>query len=91
MGEWICVKDRLPEIGQWVLVFDAADERGYMSVWTREEDEDGDCWSDGQGWWQPLAEVTHWMPLPEPPAEVATDTSVGSKRSWLEKRFNEVN
>ncbi|MFV7587816.1 DUF551 domain-containing protein [Enterobacter quasiroggenkampii] len=34
------------------------------------------CWSEGQGWLGddisiPECDVTHWMPLPEPPQEVS--------------------
>ena len=57
--EWISVKDRLPEKEQDVLVAD----NGFIAVWTFY----GDYWEDSHGWWQEFDEVTHWMPLPEPP------------------------
>ena len=57
--EWISVKDRLPEMEQDVLVAD----NGFIAVWTFY----GDYWEDSHGWWQEFDEVTHWMPLPEPP------------------------
>lgn len=58
---WINVKDELPAIGEPVLVFDDASDMmfGFMS-------------SDGY-WLETGSElhcnVTHWMPLPEPPKE----------------------
>lgn len=74
-GEWIPVSERLPEEFRTVLVVKSGE------VWAAEvrfpfEDcgmdepwwmvfkdlRDGD-WAGGVG----LAEVTHWMPLPEPP------------------------
>ena len=58
---WISVKDELPAIGEPVLIFDDASDMmfGFMS-------------SDGY-WLETGSElpcnVTHWMPLPEPPKE----------------------
>ena len=57
--KWISVKDRLPENEQNVLVAD----NGFIAVWTFY----GDYWEDSHGWWQEFDEVTHWMPLPQPP------------------------
>lgn len=70
MSEWISVKDRLPEYGKDVLVCDC-NSRNYISVWSLEKDTDGgtNYWEDCRGWWQSFDEVTHWMPLPEPPKE----------------------
>ena len=60
MAEWISVKDRLPERNQRVFVYrpemDGADT-GPMSV---------------QWGWScacKRTDITHWMPLPEPPEE----------------------
>ena len=63
MNEWISVEDRLPKIGTPVIV-------------------QGGCgYYDGENWRTYLAiksngayaviqwKVTHWMPLPAPPAE----------------------
>lgn len=68
---WISVKERLPEHSEIVLVCDARiAETPYVGIWTLEEDVEGaDCWNDEGGWWRALSEVTHWMPLPEPPKE----------------------
>jgi hypothetical protein len=68
--EWISVEERLPEHDKLVLVCDANEGvHGYVGIWSFEIDKDdgSDCWYDSGGWWHPLEEVTHWMPLPEPP------------------------
>lgn len=64
--KWISVEDRLPEIDRFVIgcVADMYSLKG--SVWVslvcycKFLDE----WEDVHGY---KAEVTHWMPLPEPP------------------------
>jgi len=60
MSEWISVKDRLPKEKQRVLVYhpDMQDaDTGPISVqWG---------WICHKKW----NDVTHWMPLPEPPKE----------------------
>ena len=65
--EWISVKDKMPRINEVVLVYDKFIEDvsigyiseflGYRVVWIIDY---GQSVSD---------EVTHWMPLPEPPKE----------------------
>ena len=60
MSEWISVKDRLPDTCVCVLVhYDdgnmLVDEIGSDGEWI---DEDFNC-----------GNITHWMPLPEPPEE----------------------
>lgn len=64
MSEWISVKDKLPEEGQWILTF-----RRFISIkkWEHGMFYDGDthCYcpigvEDG---------ITHWMPLPKAPGE----------------------
>lgn len=73
--EWISVEDRLPEDDTNVLVlFNGEIKIGFMT-WehpTYEETWESykywdESYHDGQGWehW----EITHWMPLPEPPKE----------------------
>lgn len=66
--EWISVKDRLPERDQKVLVYDAGDETE-IHVYHLREDLDGLYWDDESGWAVDFENVTHWMPLPEPPKE----------------------
>lgn len=58
---WISCSERMPDDGQWCVV---NTEYGYYVQ----------CWSEGQGWLGddisiPECDVTHWMPLPEPPKE----------------------
>lgn len=68
---WISVQERLPEEGQIVLVYNAdgvrrASGREYSGAvwgWREESDSCGCCDSFNAG------SVTHWMPLPAPPAE----------------------
>ena len=63
--EWISVKDRLPEIHEDVLIW----FRGTVCF--------GDRTSDGH--WRPEGgngnfddDITHWMPLPDPPKPAGT-------------------
>jgi hypothetical protein len=77
MSEWISVKERLPPAYLFVLVFceTGTDEPSSFSLarW------DNDHWTiigDGESVWDDLHwginsdnEITHWMPLPEPPTE----------------------
>ena len=65
MAEWIPVTERLPQIGRNVLIFSI---KGYCA----------EGYFNGSGWsqyrwcaWINPQEVTHWMPLPEPPEEGA--------------------
>jgi Protein of unknown function (DUF551) len=59
---WISVEDRLPELGESVLIWDGQCRRvgfylktgEYYYYWESTDDE------------YPL-DITHWMPLPEPP------------------------
>lgn len=69
--QWIPVTERLPEYNARVLAIDVYNGNGDedIGIWTREQypdDPDG-CWIDERGWWHAIDEVTHWMPLPEPP------------------------
>lgn len=61
MGEWISVKERLPEAFECVIV--CRPKRGTMIV-------EAGC-LDVNDWWKVYGTrtkaVTHWMPLPEPP------------------------
>ena len=66
--EWVSVKDRMPNKGENVLVFATAKySKGWEFAIDRlEEGEKEPIWLYTHGWF----EVTHWMPLPEPPQEV---------------------
>ena len=59
MSEWISVKERLPETGEWMLAWCG----NGCSVAAHP-------FLDGRGWFDtnllPIF-VTHWMPLPTPP------------------------
>lgn len=61
-GEWISVEERLPESLQRVLVIDTKGDMFtsvYISFATGKN-----AWSTQNSY---LGDVTHWMPLPEPP------------------------
>lgn len=63
--EWISVKDRLPEEKVNCIVYYQhayCDNDGYWAI--------GFCFYDGEKFRIDLLyNVTHWMPLPEPPKE----------------------
>jgi hypothetical protein len=69
MSEWISVKDRLPDNSNVVLAFDLRISRGINVPKIRFAFLFGNTWhrSEGTGW---EMDVTHWMPLPNPPEEV---------------------
>lgn len=55
---WISVKDRLPEIYETVIIWRSDCHKATIG------------WNFQPGWSVPKGvEVTHWMPLPEPPKE----------------------
>ena len=64
--EWVSVKDRLPEAGGYVVCIAKRNPFSrFMPMVARIEK---------NGWVNPIteqyiSEVTHWMPLPEPPEE----------------------
>lgn len=66
VSEWISVKDRLPEPGRYVACIAKRNPFSrFMPMVARIEK---------NGWANPIteqyiSEVTHWMPLPEPPKE----------------------
>ena len=68
MAEWISVKERLPEDGKYVLAYSADDD--FMKVEARHH--------------FGVFQITHWMPLPEPPKE-ANETPSKLKRGWQRK------
>jgi hypothetical protein len=67
--QWISVKDRLPEIGEWVLI-------NGPEVCQRIEPPSSNwdwkfAWAtDHESFYEPT-DVTHWMALPKPPKEEA--------------------
>ena len=65
--KWIPVTERLPELhGDFItaIAFEDGDILIDISVWY------GKCWETLSG---EKCNVTHWMPLPEPPKEGAED------------------
>ena len=70
MGEWISVKDMLPELDKWVLAYDEKEDliacsflttgNQHPFIWNLLSSGCGCCDKD-------LENVTHWMPLPKPP------------------------
>lgn len=61
--KWIPVSERLPEKRETVLVCDA--RVGYINAW---EYLGRDEWLYDSSIWE-TKEITHWMPMPEPPKE----------------------
>lgn len=64
---WVSVRDRLPEKGEYVLVYANAKyiDSEKVCIDKLEDGEKTAVWMHTHGWF----EVTHWMPLPEPPKE----------------------
>ena len=63
--KWISVEERLPEVGQRVLVWcESRTTKKHVTVSTYMKD-----YSDKRGTYfsRRVRNVTHWMPLPEPP------------------------
>lgn len=66
MSEWISVEDRLPQEGVKVLTLDKwghIRDRNLQKYWTGDK---AYFRPDGM---EPGRDITHWMPLPEPPKE----------------------
>ncbi len=62
MPKWIPVSERLPEKNTLVLVHTEMDANHVASI------DDGNEWFCNYGGEWLFPNVTHWMPLPEPPA-----------------------
>jgi hypothetical protein len=71
---WIACSERLPEMGEWVLVVAGYDGKG--DVWQARR-YSATHW-DGNDFWHTYDQVTHWMPLPEPPYDVTQCSQSGS-------------
>jgi hypothetical protein len=72
MSEWISVKDRLPAKNQKVLASWAGEYVAEL-IYAYSETSPR-AYKNGPRWeWQgrsvPMWNITHWMPLPEPPKE----------------------
>lgn len=65
MSEWISVEERLPEYDEKVLIWTGRTTvRGYRSHTDKQGEHYKLNWPSNDA-----ANVTHWMPLPEPPTE----------------------
>lgn len=62
VGEWVSVKDRLPEKNGDYITYDRDG-----TVWPHFFTASSKVWEDALGFSTEL--VTHWMPLPKPPKE----------------------
>lgn len=73
MAEWISVKDRLPDGPRFVLVYVRHPAVSTFSAWSCIMTDTwlGDKWAENAD--SEAHEVTHWMPLPEPPKEDGKD------------------
>ncbi|WP_183054178.1 DUF551 domain-containing protein [Salmonella enterica] len=75
-GGWISCSERMPD-REYVLAGDfsgthylASIPNVQVGIYADWFDDEKPCWDDGDGNDLHLKEVTHWMPLPEPPLEV---------------------
>lgn len=77
-GKWIPVSERMPEMGEKQRYVLAADFKNnywpnipntQVGVYGDWFDDGNPTWDDGDGEDLHLKEVTHWMPLPEPPQQ----------------------
>ena len=64
MSEWISVNDRLPEFLDEVLLFTSAGNI-YVGMFYEKHEK----YTVAGDYHMFLYDVTHWMPLPEPPNE----------------------
>jgi hypothetical protein len=65
MSNWISVKDKMPWCNSQVIALSFAHgaPRGWIAVYN----EDGEWWAQITIKQELISDVTHWMPLPEPP------------------------
>ncbi|EOC2630080.1 DUF551 domain-containing protein [Salmonella enterica] len=73
---WISCSERMPD-REYVLAGDfsgthylASIPNVQVGIYADWFDDEKHCWDDGDGNDLHLKEVSHWMPLPEPPQEV---------------------
>ena len=62
LARWIPVEERLPAMGERVMIAHAVDK--WIGVGERDIIGSYEYWSDDG---EELGRPTHWMPLPEPP------------------------
>ena len=69
-SKWIRVEDSLPELNGWYLCYLSASSISGKDVWKTQTL----YWEDREWLYHPNSfkmawNVTHWMPLPDPPKE----------------------
>ncbi len=73
MGEWISVKERLPEINRWVLANWVCEwnNKSFESLCIAKLGKNGEWLTNDSEYPYFMSDekITHWMPLPEPPKE----------------------
>ena len=73
MSEWISVKDRLPNYDTWVIGYTHDQFGSHVEYVDYQTNENRVSTKKAICWWEDTdgcqIEVTHWMPLPEPPEE----------------------
>ncbi len=64
---WIKTTDRLPDCETWVLLFLVTNNPAGSGIvkGQRSSFHEGQFWGDDM--YRPMAWISHWMPLPEPP------------------------
>lgn len=72
--KWISVKERMPESGEKVIVFAIGKYKGFIgdTVYAMSmilDRPSGKCWAVPWQYFDVDYEITHWMPMPEPPKE----------------------
>lgn len=72
MSEWIKCSERMPKVGKPVLLWRSDDECfeiGWLNQRQSAFDLEG-YWEESSHWRDVgIKDVTHWMPLPSPPAQ----------------------
>ncbi len=81
--EWIKCSDRLPELYEAVLFWDNYYKGIHVGSYGEGDDEDF-IWAGEEGIYD-LDDISHWMPLPEPP-----DDDLHIKKSDIEETLGEL-
>lgn len=64
--EWISVKDRLPTVKDQLLIYDSENDEIVIGVFLYSTESIIAFGIFGRG---QVFDITHWMPLPEPPKQ----------------------